>query len=144
MSPPHDQDSDTITEDTPLLQKTPISLAPRFNPVVPLPSTTEIHLPKVHNSYTIINLLAVIIVVASSANGFVTIPLTRLVEDAFCHQYYKEQDYRVPINEDLCKEEAIQTNVAFVLAIAGALECVVGILAALPWGIVADRYSVFS
>ncbi|KAE9367111.1 MFS general substrate transporter [Stipitochalara longipes BDJ] len=102
-----------------------------------------IHFPKPHNGFVIVNLLCAIIVVAASSVGFAYIPLTRLIEDAFCRQYYQYSGSET-IDEEMCKEPKIQGQVAFIFAIMSMIDSIVGVLAALPWGIVADRHVLLS
>lgn len=78
---------------------------------------------------------------ASSAGGFLSIPTARLIEDVLCHQYYGEaQNFEVPIDESLCKDQSIQSRLSFVIATQSALIAGVGLLAAFPWSLAADRY----
>ncbi|KAJ5642335.1 hypothetical protein N7490_006335 [Penicillium lividum] len=101
-------------------------------------SLTSVQVYQVHSGTPILNLLCVILLIVASATGFVNVPLTRIVEDVICHQYYVNS-LEEPIDEKLCKLEAIQSKVAFIFAITGMCEAVVALLAALPWGITADR-----
>ncbi|KAK8851899.1 major facilitator superfamily transporter [Apiospora arundinis] len=103
-------------------------------------SIASIHVPKVHDGDTIVNLLCIVLLVASSAGGFFTIPMTRLVEDAVCHKHY-EQMQRVdgPIDESLCKLDSIQERVAYIFAMYEFIQSICGFTAAFPWGIAADR-----
>ncbi|TEA19380.1 Efflux pump ustT [Colletotrichum sidae] len=88
-------------------------------------------------------LYAVIFLCACSA-GLWTIPATRQVEDLVCRQHYGVMK---PVDEERCKEDSIQGKVAMIFAIYGSLEAAIAAVAALPWGIAADRVgrkSVFS
>jgi hypothetical protein len=106
-----------------------------------LASITNVHVPKVHSGETILNIICVIILVTACAGGFAGVPLTRILEDVVCHQYYgRVQSLDDPIDENLCKVDAIQSSVAFIFAIVGMCDAIVGFLAAFPWGIAADRY----
>ncbi|CAJ2500450.1 Uu.00g033030.m01.CDS01 [Anthostomella pinea] len=126
------------TEASPLLQDHPRRPAHRTGlSVASIASIAK--LPKAHRSNTIVNLLCLIIFIATSAGGFVAIPYTRLVEDVLCHQYYDVESMQ-PIDENLCKENTIQSKLAFIIAIGGAIDAIVGFLAAFPWGLVADRF----
>ncbi|KAI1502946.1 major facilitator superfamily domain-containing protein [Biscogniauxia marginata] len=97
------------------------------------------HVPKARDGAVVVNMLCVIIFVATSATGFIAIPFTRLAEDVLCRRYYGARGGGGPIDEGLCKEDWIQGRLAFVLAIQSALEAVAGLLAAFPWGLAADR-----
>ena len=115
---------------------------PSHQPILSVTSSANEPVPKVRSGTAIINLLCAVLFIAASANGFATVPLTRIVEDVVCRQYYgQEQSLEEPIDEKLCKLEAIQSEVAFLFAITGMCEALVGFLAAFPWGIVADRYA---
>lgn len=118
------------------------------------PSTTSItndhihiHIPKVHNKNTIVNLLCLIMFMAASSGGFLGIPQARIIEDVLCQSYYgsgkaRKQvlDGHDSIDEDLCKLESIQSELVFILAISSALNAITGFVAAFPWSLVADRY----
>lgn len=78
---------------------------------------------------------------ASSAGGFFTIPMTRLIEDALCRQHYGEaQNLDTPIDERLCKDQSIQSRLSFIIATQSSLIAGVSLLAAFPWSLAADRY----
>ncbi|KAK9425496.1 putative Major facilitator superfamily transporter [Seiridium unicorne] len=142
----HDQDYDGSTEQTPLVTESDGATHPRRPPyrsmlsVVSVASIASINVPKVHNGNTIVILLCGILLVAASANGFVNIPLTKLVENVVCHQYYDQaQSLDVPIEEKLCKVPAVQSKMAYIFATVDVCEAIAGLLAAFPWGIAADR-----
>lgn len=106
----------------------------------------SLHVPKAHSGETIVTLLCVVLFVIMCSTGFYVIPLTRIVEDVVCRQYYWDHPAELgggadagPIDEKLCKLPPIQSNVAFVFAVSEAAGSAVSFLAALPWGIVADR-----
>lgn len=65
---------------------------------------------------------------------------TRIFEDILCRQYYGQiQVHDEPISEDMCKIDAIQSKLAYLFAIQASLSAGVSVLAALPWGIAADK-----
>lgn len=105
-----------------------------------LASITSVHIPQVHKKATILNLLSLVISLAAAAGGFLQLPQAQIVEDILCHQYYDEMgSLYTPIDDDLCKIEAISAELAFTLAIVSALSAGVGLLATFPWSFVADR-----
>jgi hypothetical protein len=63
-----------------------------------------------------------------------------LIEDILCHHYYDVKSSGQPIEERLCKEDAIQKQLAYILAIQTSLFAIVGFVAAFPWGLAADKY----
>ncbi|KAI1759273.1 MFS general substrate transporter [Hypoxylon sp. FL1150] len=135
----HHDVSDEATEYSTLLPHG----RPRRPPHRPTLSVTSIansvHVPKAHSKRTIIALLCLITFVVSSADGFTSIPAVRLLEDIICRQHYGLRESGNPVDEKLCKDDAVQSKVAFIMAIQSSLEAAVGLLAAFPWGLVADK-----
>lgn len=109
----------------------------------------SLHVPKAHRGDTIVTLLCVVLFVIMCSTGFYVIPLTRILEDVVCRQYYLDHPTASlpggggggggPVDEKLCKLPPIQADVAFVFATSESAGSVASFLAALPWGIVADR-----
>ncbi|KAI0126593.1 major facilitator superfamily transporter [Xylariales sp. AK1849] len=143
MEDDRDHNHDGATEQTPLVgdsEREQRPRRPRHRSMLSVASITSVNVPKVHSGNAIVNLLCAILLISSSAGGFVAIPGTRIVEDTICHQYYdKVQSLDEAIDEKLCKGEWIQKKVAFIFASVAVCEAVVGFLAAFPWGIAADR-----
>ncbi|KAI1413263.1 MFS general substrate transporter [Hypoxylon sp. FL1857] len=135
----HPRNSNEFSESSPLLaDERP--RRPSHRPTLSVTSIASVHVPKLHNGRTIVNLLCIIALIASSATGFIGIPVTRVVEDVVCRQYLGvAEGVGGPIDEKDCKKNAIQEKVAFVIALSSSLDAAVGFLAAFPWGLVADR-----
>ncbi|KAJ2987440.1 hypothetical protein NUW58_g4503 [Xylaria curta] len=88
----------------------------------------------------VITILCIIIFVASSSGGFQNMSMTRIFEDILCRQYYDQiRSNDDPIDEQMCKVDAIQSKLAYLFAIQSSLNAGVSVLAALPWGIAADK-----
>ncbi|KAI1465416.1 MFS general substrate transporter [Daldinia caldariorum] len=137
--PNRPRDTD-VTETAPLLLASERPRRPSHRTRLSVTSLRSVHVPKIHNGRTIINLLCIIILISSSSSGFVDIPKTRLLEDAACRQYYGLDGTAAgPIDEKHCKVNAIQNKVALTLAIQSSADAAVGFLAAFPWGLAADR-----
>ncbi|KAI0409170.1 MFS general substrate transporter [Xylaria palmicola] len=68
----------------------------------------------------------------------VMVPGTRLAEDIFCRRHYGRVDAD-PIDEALCKADGIQSSIAWVFGLSMALGTVVGLVAVVPCGVLADR-----
>ncbi|KAI1478669.1 MFS general substrate transporter [Daldinia eschscholtzii] len=148
-----DDDENAVTERTPLvgtsgIQGSPTSAsAPAWKPgqsrsstAAPSISETEVVLSWKHNPSFILSLCYLIVLVGSLAGGFQQIPMTRIYEDILCHYYYgKSPTSGGPIDEALCKRDAIQSELAYLFAFLEALNAGIGCLVALLWGIVADR-----
>ncbi|KAH8202714.1 hypothetical protein TruAng_003090 [Truncatella angustata] len=140
----HDQDYDGSTEQTPLVTDDAEPAAqPRRPAHRTMRSVTSIassfRVPQVHSGSTIVALFCVILLVASCANGFVSIPLTRVVEDVVCHRYYEVQNLGESIDEKLCKVPAVQSKMAYIFATAEVCEAIAGFVTAFPWGVAADK-----
>ncbi|KAJ2966801.1 hypothetical protein NUW58_g10580 [Xylaria curta] len=85
------------------------------------------------------NILYFIIFISCYSGGFFELSLTRLIEDLICHEYYNVKSLTEPIDESLCKEDAIQKHLAYLLAVTSVLYSIVGFVAAFPWGLAADK-----
>ncbi|KAK4185419.1 major facilitator superfamily domain-containing protein [Podospora australis] len=93
---------------------------------------------QVQNPATIILLLSVLMLLITTSGMMYMIPIFRLVEDAFCHVYY-DKDPSEPIDERLCKTDAVQGRLAFLGGVGAMMNSFVGVVSALPYGILADR-----
>ncbi|KAF3026478.1 hypothetical protein E8E14_012970 [Neopestalotiopsis sp. 37M] len=100
-------------------------------------------LPKVYDPQKIVIILCALIFFGSASGGFAGIPMTRILEDRFCREYYGATeslgDEAQPIDEDLCKVDVIQSRLAYLVAVHAFIEAAIGCLVAMPWGFVADR-----
>ncbi|KAK3988824.1 general substrate transporter [Cladorrhinum sp. PSN332] len=86
----------------------------------------------------IIFLLATLMFLITTSGMMFLIPIFRLVEDAFCHVYY-EKDPSEPIEERLCKVDGVQKQLAYLGGLGAMINSVVGMAAALPYGVLADK-----
>ncbi|KAK4166959.1 general substrate transporter [Cladorrhinum sp. PSN259] len=93
---------------------------------------------QVQQNAKIIFLLATLMFLVTTSGMMLLIPIFRLVEDAFCHVYY-EKDPSEPIEERLCKIDAVQKQLAYLGGLGAVINSVVGMTAALPYGVLADR-----
>lgn len=128
------------TEQSPLISQA--SSASRLHANRTASSTISLGdtLPNGWSAGTAFAILCVIIFVASAQGGFYNMSLTRIFEDILCRQYYDQiRSNDEPIDEGMCKAPAIQSKLAYLFAILDSFNSGVGILAALPWGIVADK-----
>ncbi|KAF6811789.1 major facilitator superfamily transporter [Colletotrichum sojae] len=129
---------DEPTESTPLVSaRRPAAGRSRTDSL--LRAAQSIHVPKVHNPNLIVGIFCAIILVGSGAGGLWIIPATRMVEDIVCRSYYGAL-ITDDIDESQCKEDAIQSKVATIFAVYGALQASIGAASAFPWGIIADRF----
>lgn len=102
-----------------------------------------ISVPRAHSPSTIVNLIYLYVLVVSATGGFQNIPMTRIYEDILCRAYYgKPPDSAEPIDEGECKMDSLQSELAYLFAVLEALTAGISCLAALPWGIAADRLAI--
>ncbi|KAI0539741.1 hypothetical protein GGR58DRAFT_210565 [Xylaria digitata] len=102
-------------------------------------SISRIQIPRPRNIVNVTNVLYFITFIASYSGGFIELPLTRLIEDIICHDYYDVESRTQPIDESLCKEDAIQKELAYLLAVQSTLYSIIAFVAAFPWGLAADK-----
>ncbi|KAI1425755.1 major facilitator superfamily domain-containing protein [Xylaria sp. FL1777] len=102
-------------------------------------SISSIYASRSGNSSNVTIILYFTTFIVSYSGGFIALPLTRLIEDIICHKYYDVETSTEPIDENLCKEDAIQKELAYLLAIQSTLYSIVAFVAAFPWGLAADK-----
>lgn len=90
------------------------------------------------NPKTIVLLLALLMFTMVTSGMLIMMPIFRLVEDTVCHRYYKK-DPSEKIDERLCKVDGVQSELAYLGGWAALLHSVVGLMAALPYGVLADK-----
>jgi hypothetical protein len=133
---------DHATERTPLVTQRPGQHPLRLGAASSSRSSAAATPPTLRpttNANTVVLLLCLAILIAASATGFTLMPLTRIVEDILCRQTY-HYGYDEPVDEKLCKGDKVQSRLAVIIAVTGAIESVMGCAGAVPWGIMADRY----
>ena len=76
----------------------------------------------------------------------VEVPTIKLFEQAICNRYYAEQSIHPPatldVDEDLCKIPAIQDELAILTGLKFTFDALPGLVTALYYGSLADRYAV--
>ncbi|KAL2170673.1 hypothetical protein VTG60DRAFT_4515 [Thermothelomyces hinnuleus] len=87
---------------------------------------------------TILGLLAVLTFVVTTSGMLFLVPIFRLMEDAVCHLHYGKPKSE-PVEERLCKVDAVQKELAFLGGIGAMINSVIGLIATLPYGVLADR-----
>lgn len=86
----------------------------------------------------VVVLLAVLMFTITTSGMLMLIPIFRLIEDAICHIHYGKSRWE-PIEERLCKVDGVQKELAYLGGIAAMISSTVGLVATLPYGVVADR-----
>ncbi|KAG4434583.1 hypothetical protein IFR05_009939 [Cadophora sp. M221] len=99
-------------------------------------STWRFHVTTPRN---IVLLLALNILILASAGGLTVVPQTRLLEDILCHRFYGDIKGLSDIDESMCKIDSIQSELAYINGLTTAVEAVVGLTFAFPFGILADK-----
>ncbi|KAI0976804.1 major facilitator superfamily domain-containing protein [Xylaria arbuscula] len=102
-------------------------------------SISSISISRPRSKPNVTTVLYFITFIASYSGGFIELPLTRLIEDILCHDYYDVESLTQPIDESLCKEDSIQKQLAYLLAVQSTLYSIVAFIAAFPWGLAADK-----
>jgi hypothetical protein len=87
---------------------------------------------------TIVLLLAVLMFTLTTSGMLILIPIFRLMEDAICHGHYG-RPMAEPIDERLCKVEAVQKELAYLGGASAMIHSIVGVVSVLPYGVFADR-----
>lgn len=100
--------------------------------------STLLHRFQARKPATIIWLLSAAMFVFTASGMMIMVPMFRLMEDAICHTYYKKPP-GVEIEEAKCKGDEVQSELAWLGGIATMLGSVIGVVAALPYGVLADR-----
>ncbi|KAK0737885.1 major facilitator superfamily domain-containing protein [Schizothecium vesticola] len=93
---------------------------------------------QVQKPRTIVLLLALLMFTIVTSGMLILMPIFRLVEDTMCHRYYKK-DPSEKIDERLCKIDGVQSELAYLGGWAALLSSSVGLVAALPYGVLADK-----
>ncbi|CAD0029698.1 unnamed protein product, partial [Aureobasidium pullulans] len=98
-----------------------------------------------YRTRSVIILVALVIVITSVAGGLIGLPFVRLIEDAICQEHYASRPVEgglfitSDVDEAHCKVDAVQSRLAYILAIQEMLDAIAGFTFALPYGLVADR-----
>ncbi|THV95592.1 MFS general substrate transporter [Aureobasidium pullulans] len=98
-----------------------------------------------YRTRSVIILVALVIVITSVAGGLIGLPFVRLIEDAICQEHYASKPVEgglfitSDVDEAHCKVDAVQSRLAYVLAIQEMLDAIAGFTFALPYGLFADR-----
>ncbi len=87
---------------------------------------------------TVVVLLAVLMFGLTTSGMLILIPMFRLVEDAVCHLHYGKP-LSEPIEERLCKIDEVQKELAYLGGLSAMINSIVGVIATLPYGVLADR-----
>lgn len=87
---------------------------------------------------TVVYLLSLLLFTIITSAILVLMPILRLIEDMACHTFYGKPPSE-PIDEHLCKVDEVQGPLAYFGGISALLGAIVSLVAALPYGVLADR-----
>jgi PCFT/HCP family folate transporter-like MFS transporter 1/3 len=78
-------------------------------------------------------LMSLLILFLAGSGSLLSVPQTRLVEDVLCRQYYQDAyGPSEPIDEHLCKNAAIQSELAYIMGFSDTVDAITGTLF---WGL---------
>ncbi|KAH8200181.1 hypothetical protein TruAng_005629 [Truncatella angustata] len=119
-------------EQRPLLESSDLS-GPRAPPHQHNDSTRRAFLTAV--------LCALIIFVYSLGSATMLTPMSKIFEDIICHNHARRQPQaHHALGEDRCKAPDVQSELASLQAWSATLEYIPGLLVAVPYGTIADRF----
>lgn len=135
-------DDDAIHETTPLLERVPSSSSGLSESDETAAPWCQLSKPQ-HIAF--VTCLGVFLWVLSGTLAIV--PVMSLVQDNLCRRYYQENEpdqFRddgsvIGIDEQHCKIPEVQSRMAFLIAFSFMLNGILGLLVALPFGVLADR-----
>jgi hypothetical protein len=106
-------------------------------------------------------LMSLLILFLAGSGSLLSVPQTRLLEDVLCHRYYQDPyGPSTPIDEHLCKNAVIQSELAYIMGLSDTVDAITGtlfwvlravlwsswnllaspgLIVVLPYGVLADR-----
>ncbi|KAM7210330.1 general substrate transporter [Rhypophila decipiens] len=100
--------------------------------------STLLHRFQARKPNTIILLLSAAMFVFTASSMMVMVPMFRLMEDAICRGHFNVKPGE-EIEEGKCKGDEVQSELAWLGGVGTMLGSVIGMIAALPYGVLADR-----
>ncbi len=89
----------------------------------------------------VVTLLSLAIFCFASSSSLSGAPMMRILEDNLCQRYYDHvRQAETPIDEQLCKVDGIQSELAYLNGLISTADAIVGLIVALPFGVLADKY----
>ncbi|PHH70055.1 hypothetical protein CDD80_6273 [Ophiocordyceps camponoti-rufipedis] len=88
---------------------------------------------------SIVILLSLVVFCLSCFGSLGSVPLNRLLEDRICRRYGADYARLSFIDEQVCKADAVQSQLAHLNGLLDTLEAVVGLLVAFPYGALSDK-----
>ncbi|KAK3336087.1 major facilitator superfamily domain-containing protein [Cercophora scortea] len=96
----------------------------------------------------VVVMAGVLMFIISLAGGLSVPPMTAAMEGILCRQMHPEVAHGIPpirgvldvFKDRVCKENDVQRYLALLRGWGATFDCVPGLLTAIPWGIVSDRW----
>ncbi|KAM4068169.1 major facilitator superfamily protein [Hirsutella rhossiliensis] len=88
---------------------------------------------------TIVLLLSLLVLFLSCSDSLSAVPSTRLLEDAICRRYTVRNATEAPIDEQSCKADSVQSELAYLKGLMDTLEAAIGLLVAFPYAALSDK-----
>lgn len=85
-------------------------------------------------------LIFAFVFIGNMAYGVCLAPTTALMENIICRSHYPDVTADIMAGDPRCKEEAIQGSLAAIRGWATTFDCIPGILGAVPYGIMSDKW----
>jgi len=142
LSEPHDQHG-AVSESSPLL-------SPSHDDHITNSDDNETKPHQPHPKFLRVVILCVLSIFLIEVGDYMQrAPFMRILEDILCRQYYSSSptlptfphlDGKLQIPESSCKVPLIQSELAMLRGWDQMFSCIPGILVAVPYGVVADRW----
>ena len=120
ITQPDTEPEPTLDPETPGSSRNPPEQRPRTNPAA------------------VVSVICAIIFCFALLSSLADVPMTRILEDRLCRRYYDGNgdgdvlEERKPVDEEMCKVGAIQTELAYLNGFLSTLDAVVGVLFLFP------------
>ena len=72
----------------------------------------------------------------SLGSAIITVPSTRMIEEAVCQRYYGAETI---LAEHLCKSDGVQSDLTYLLGAMSSFSSLPGLLLTVPYGILAEN-----
>jgi hypothetical protein len=134
LAPEPERDNEATNETSPLLAGTSTS-----SPDQQQSTTATPHHPKF---LRVVVICIICVFVVEAGDYMLRAPYTRMLEDIICRAYYEAATPSIspPIPEDNCKIAPIQSKLAMLKGWDVTFSCIPGILLAVPYGFLGDKY----
>ncbi|KAJ5740324.1 hypothetical protein N7493_000196 [Penicillium malachiteum] len=89
------------------------------------------------STWTSVYLLSFAFFILAGTYALLSVPLIQLIEDNICRHYVGQGS--IEPGEGNCKNDQIQTQLAFVTGLLPSVESIVGLIVGFPYGVMGDK-----